>query len=99
MRRTALAVVVFAALAGGAFLALNRPGAEASPDVTITVNTTLDNDHRDDLMTLPEAMKLATGDLTLADLWFSECEQVSGTLWGSSSIPASFHPTPLRPSR
>jgi hypothetical protein len=84
MKRFALAMILLTAAGVAVFLALNRPGAEASPDPTITVDTTFDNDHRDDMMTLPEAIKLATGDLTLADLTFSECEQVSGTLWGGA---------------
>ena len=42
MKRFAFAILLVTAVAAGVFLALNRPGAEASPDVTITVNSTLD---------------------------------------------------------
>jgi len=55
---------------------------EASPGATITVNGTADTNMRDAVLTLREAILLATGDLTLSDLTSSECEQVSGTLWG-----------------
>jgi hypothetical protein len=81
MKRLAFAILVVTMVAAAVFLALNRPGAEASPDVTITVDSTDDTNTRDTELTLREAIMLATGDLTLDDLWFSECEQVSGTLW------------------
>jgi parallel beta-helix repeat protein len=84
MKRFALAILIVAVAAALVLLVLNRPGATASPDVTITVNSTGDTNTRDNFLTLREAIMLATGDLTLADLLFSECEQVSGTLWGGA---------------
>jgi len=47
---------------------LAGPGAEASPDATITVNDTGDTDDRDGVITLCEAMMLATGGLSLIQL-------------------------------
>ncbi len=88
MKRLALAILLVTAVASAVFLALNRPGAEASPDFTITVDSTDDNNQRDDWMTLREAMKLATGELTLADLKRWECDQVSDTYWASFPLPA-----------
>jgi hypothetical protein len=42
------------------------PGAEASPDAT--VNDTGDTDSRNGVITLREAMMLATGDLSLIQM-------------------------------
>ena len=81
MKRVALVLFVSAALATS-IVFLIRPGAQASPDVTITVNTTADTNARNPVMTLREALMLATGDLTLADLTQGECDQVSDTHWG-----------------
>ena len=82
MKRFALAILVVTAVAATVFLALNRPGAEASPDATITVNTTLDNIYiGDGVLTLREAMMLATGDLAVGTLGLGECACVSGTVW------------------
>ncbi|GAG08749.1 unnamed protein product, partial [marine sediment metagenome] len=81
MKRLALAILVVTAVAATVFLALNRPGAEASPDFTITVDSTDDTDTRDWELTLREAMKLATGELLLGELKQGECNQVSGTSW------------------
>jgi hypothetical protein len=69
-------------------LALSRPGAEASPDVTITVDSAEHNDTRDDWLTLREAVLLATGDLSLDSLTQEECDQVSDTSWESLPPPA-----------
>jgi hypothetical protein len=82
MKQLALALLVLSALAAGASLALHRPGAQASPDPTIEVNSTADTNARNPVMTLREALMLATGDLTLADLAHGECDQVSDTHWG-----------------
>jgi hypothetical protein len=82
-RLLAIAALLLAALAGAAVL-LARPGAEASPDPTITVNSIDDTDHRDAALTLREAIKLATGDLHLGDLTGAECVRVSGAQWNSA---------------
>ena len=79
--RALLLLAVLGALAVGAFLALGRPGAEASPDPTITVNSTGDTNSRDSVITLREAMMLATGGLALTALKQGECGQVSGAYW------------------
>jgi hypothetical protein len=83
MKRLALILLLLAALAGGAVL-LARPGAQASPDVTITVNSIDDTEDPDAFLTLREAMKLATGELSVGDLTGAECVQVSGTIWNSA---------------
>jgi hypothetical protein len=82
MKRFALAILVVAAVGAGVFLAFNRPGAEASPDATITVNSVADNDLRDGVLTLREALLLATGDLGVGALDSGECGQVSNSTWG-----------------
>jgi len=81
MKRLALVIFLVTAIAASAFAVLNRPGAEASPDVTITVNSTADTHVRDGVLTLREAMLLARGDLTVGDLYHAECDQVSGAIW------------------
>ena len=81
MKRLALAPLLVTALAGSVIL-LTRLSTEASPDATITVDSTLDTNSRDDVVTLREAMMLATGDLSLDDLTSQECDQISGTYWG-----------------
>ena len=81
MKRIAFALLVLSVLVVGAFLALHRPGAEASPDVTITVNSTADTNTRDGVMTLREAILLATGELAVTELSQGECNRVSGTSW------------------
>ena len=40
MKRLAFVILLLTALAVGVLLASHRPGAQASPDVTITVNST-----------------------------------------------------------
>jgi hypothetical protein len=86
MRRLAFAIALVTALAAAVLLALNWPRAEASPDVTITVNNTGDTVTKDDgVLTIREAMMLATGDLSLGDLSYGECNQVSDTLWAGLS--------------
>ncbi|KPJ48553.1 MAG: hypothetical protein AMJ38_05075, partial [Dehalococcoidia bacterium DG_22] len=81
MKRFALATILLTAAGVAVFLALNRPGAEASPDVWITVNSTDDSSVRDGKLTLTEAIMLATDDLDVGDLDHGECDQVGGTLW------------------
>lgn len=105
MKRLAIVVLLLAALAGGIVL-LARPGAEASPDVTITVNSQGDEiTADDDVLTLREAMMLATGDHLLTALSQAECDQVSTALWGPpchappAPPPTSgLEPTPPTPS-
>jgi parallel beta-helix repeat protein len=82
MKRFALAILLVAAVTATAFLALNRPGAQASPGATITVNGTGDTNARDVYITLREAMLLATGGMAVGDLNSSECLLVSNTSWG-----------------
>ncbi|UCH87595.1 MAG: right-handed parallel beta-helix repeat-containing protein [Dehalococcoidia bacterium] len=81
MKRFVLAILLVTAVAASVFVVLNRPGAEASPDVTITVDSTADTNTRDAKLTLREAMMLATGALPLDELTQGECNQVSETLW------------------
>jgi hypothetical protein len=81
MKRFALAIFLVAVAATAVFLALHRPGAEASLGPTITVDSVGDLDYRDGDLTLREAMRLATGDLEVGDLYAAECLQVSGTGW------------------
>jgi parallel beta-helix repeat protein len=81
MKRVVLAICLLTALAVGAFLASHRPGAQASPDVTITVDSTADTNTRDDWMTLREAMLMATGGLSIGALTQGECYQVSGAIY------------------
>jgi parallel beta-helix repeat protein len=83
MKRLTFAILLLAALAVAVFLALNRPGAQASPDVTITVDSTADTNTRNNRLTLREAMMLATGRLYVNELTEEECDQVSGTWWVS----------------
>ena len=94
MKRLALVVLLLTALAVGIFLASHRPGAQASPDVTITVNSTADTNLRDSVMTLREAMLLATGDLFVTSLSHEECQQVSGAYW---SLEWCMSPVPIGP--
>jgi parallel beta-helix repeat protein len=70
-----------AVVAASVFLALNRPGAQASPDATITVNDTGDTNARDGKLTLREAMLLATGGLAVGALSQDECAQVSNSTY------------------
>ena len=79
--RALLLLAVLGALAAVGFLALGRPGAQASPDATITVNSTADTNTRDSVMTLREAIMLATGGLALTALKQGECGHVSGAYW------------------
>ena len=75
--RTLLLLAVLGVLAVGA-LADDGPGAQANPDAIITVNSNADTNTRDSVMTLREAIMVATGELPLADLALGECNQVSG---------------------
>jgi hypothetical protein len=87
MKWFALAILTVVAVGAAVFLVLNLPGAGASPDVTITVNSTGDINTRDSELTLREAMELATGDLEVGDLYAVECLRVSGTGWVMPSGP------------
>jgi titin len=81
MRRSALALFLFLALAG--YLALiPGPGAQASPGATITVNSTVHGPPTPGVLTLQEAMLLATGGLAVGDLDSGECGQVSNSTYG-----------------
>jgi len=80
MKRLVLMLLLVAALATS-IVFLVRPGAQAGPDPTITVNHPLDFNAPDNLMSLREAMMLATGKLILSQLTQFECQQVSGTGW------------------
>jgi len=77
MKRVTLVLFVSAALATS-IVFLVRPGAQASPDVTITVDSTADANVRNNRLTLREAIMLATGDLPINWLTEEECDQVSG---------------------
>ena len=81
-------VVVLLLLAGvlGCIALLARPGAEASPDATITVDSAADNEGRDGMMTLREAIMLATGDLAVDALFILQYEV--GLRAGSDQCPA-----------
>ena len=81
MKRLALAILVVTAVAAAVLLALDRPGAEASPDVFIFVDSTADTNTRDSKLTLREAMLLATGDLEVDALYHGECVRVLGAIW------------------
>jgi hypothetical protein len=89
MKRLVVLLLLVAALAASiAFLV--RPTTQASPDVTITVNSTADTNVRDNVMTLREAMLMATGDLAVMDLRQGECNQVSSgswDFWCTSPVP------------
>jgi parallel beta-helix repeat protein len=88
MKRFALTIILLTAVGAAVFLALNWPGAEASPGVTITVNYNSDYaTGPDSWMTLREAMKLATGELSLSALTEAECDQVSPAIWAPPSGP------------
>jgi len=80
MKRIAFILFLLTALATSGVL-LVRPATQASPDVTITVNSIADTNVRDSVMTLREAMLMATGDLAVTDLSWDECQQVSGASW------------------
>ena len=84
MKWFALAILLVTAVAAAVLLALDRPGAEASPDATITVNSTsgwsghlVDNE-----MSLGEAILVATGGMGVGSLDSGECAQVSNSTYG-----------------
>src|SRR4030042_1219663 len=81
--RALLLLVVLGAVALGAFLALGRDGARANPGATISVSSTADTNTRDSVITLREAIMLATGDLQLTGLTQPECGQISTALFDS----------------
>jgi hypothetical protein len=81
MKQFAFVILLLTALAVGIFPASDRPGAQASPDVTISVNSTADSNSRDSVLTLREAMLLATGGLSITSLTPWECSRVSNVQW------------------
>ena len=81
MKRLAFVILLLTALAVGIFPPSHRPGAQASPDVMISVNSTADTNSRDSVLTLREAMLLATGGLSITSLTLWECSRVSNTQW------------------
>jgi parallel beta-helix repeat protein len=91
MKRLVLMLLLVAALATSAFLLL-RPGAQASPDVTITVDSTADTNVGDSVITLREAMLLATGALAVTELSPGECDQVSSGSWTPSGCTSPVVP-------
>jgi CSLREA domain-containing protein len=58
------------------------PGAQGAAGATITVNSTADTDARDGVLTLREAISLATGGLAVNALDSGECGQVSASTYG-----------------
>src|SRR3990170_2262632 len=70
--------LAMAALA--AFLLAGSSPASAAA-ATITVNSSADTDARDGVLTLREAILLATGGLAVSDLTEGECAQVSGSTY------------------
>jgi parallel beta-helix repeat protein len=84
MTRIAFILFVLAALAASTVLLL-RPTTQASPDVTITVDSTADTNLRNNRLTLREAIMLATSRLYIDDLTQEECDQVSGWSWRESN--------------
>jgi hypothetical protein len=96
MKRFTLAILLVTVVAATVFAMLSRPGAEARPDVTITVSHPLDVlALRDGILTLREAMMLATGDLSVYVLGPAECLRVSGAVW--VGLPTSGHCTSSDP--
>jgi len=93
MKRLAVILLVVAALASS-IVVLTRPGAQASPDVTITVNSPDDTVDPEAVLTLREAIMLATGGLALGDLTQSECYQVWNTTWLFGTCSISVPPGP-----
>lgn len=81
MKRLAIGLLLLAALATFAAF-LIEPSVQASPGATITANSTGDTDARDGVLTLREAMLLATGSLAMSDLDTGECAQVSNSTYG-----------------
>ena len=72
-------------------LAVGR--ASAAPGATITVNSTADTNASDGVLTLREAMLLATGGLTVDDLDAGEADNVAGSPGPSSPDTIVFDPT------
>jgi len=81
MRRLVVALILLIAVAGGVVL-MAGPGAQASPGATVTVNSTGGTNSRDNVLTLREAMLLATGGLGVDTLDSGECAQVSNSTYG-----------------
>ncbi len=71
---------VLLALAVATLLAM-LPGTVAAQGATITVNDTGDTNSRDNVLTLREAILLATGGLAVGDLDSGECAQVSNSTY------------------
>jgi len=97
MKRLALALLLVTAVGAGVLLALNRPGADASPGPVITVDSTGDTNSRDTVLTLREAMLLATGGLLVGALDRWEADNVSGTPGESTADTIVFDPTVFPP--
>jgi len=93
MKRLALAISALAALAVVVFLAFDWPDAQASPGATITVDSTGDSNVADGVITLREAILLATGGLALGDLDPGEADNVSGTPGPGAADTIVFDPT------
>jgi len=72
--------------------------AQASPDATITVDSTGDSTARDGALTLREAMMLATGTLAVGELDAGEADNVSGTPGAASGDTIVFNTTVFSPA-
>ena len=80
--RTAAVLLALAALAaacGGGAGEHSTPGAGGKEGATLSVNSTLDADARDGVLTLREALLLATGGLAVDALDQAERRQVEGS--------------------
>jgi titin len=97
MKRLALAISALAALAVVVFPAFDWPDAQASPDATITVDSTGDSNVADGVITLREAMLLAIGGLALGDLDPGEADNVSGTPGPGAADTIVFDPEVFPP--
>lgn len=96
---TALASVVVAVAFAHPRQALAINPCSTDFDQCVYVNSNLDNDVRDDVITLREALLLANGTLTLADLTIAELGQVVITMppgWGPEEDYTEGN-TPLTP--
>lgn len=91
LRALRCAPVVVAIVLAAAALALSwqAPQPANAAAATITVNATTDGDVRNPVLTLHEAIKLATGALTVGSLNEFECAQVSASSWGGGPGPCS----------
>jgi hypothetical protein len=71
-------------------LLLTTCGGGGQGSVSIVVDSTADSDSRDGVVTLREAISLATGDIALADLDSSEADNVRGKPGPQSSDTITF---------